>query len=137
MIYLWVGAAGMVGALLRYYLGVGIGYWWGGMFPLATLIANLSGAFVLGWFTMYIVKMKRFSPHLLTALGTGLIGSFTTFSTFSVETVGLLRDSYTGLAFTYVFSSVVGGLVMSAFGYNLGKRLHLKKLLQNRKADTS
>lgn len=137
MIYLWVGAAGMVGALLRYYLGLVIGFWWLGLFPFATLIANMLGSFALGWLTMYIAKIKRLSPDLLTALGTGLVGSFTTFSTFSVETVGLLRESHMALAFTYVFFSVVGGLAMSAFGYNLGRRLHLKRLLQIRKAKTS
>lgn len=134
MIYLWVGTAGVVGALLRYFLGILVDFWWLGPFPLATLFANIVGAFALGLLTMSIAKMKRFSPRLLTALGTGLVGSFTTFSTFSVETMDLLRDSHTGLAFIYVFFTVVGGLATSALGYNLGRRLRLKKLLENRRA---
>lgn len=127
MIYVWVGVAGAGGALLRYYLGLAVGFWWLGLFPLSTFIANMSGSFVLGWFTAYILKFKKFSPRLLTAFGTGLIGSFTTFSTFSVETVHLLEKSHWGAALGYVGLSLFGGLAMSASGFNIGKWLDRKR----------
>jgi fluoride exporter len=121
MVYLLVGAAGVVGALLRFYLGVYVHDWWHYSFPLGTLLTNLIGSFVLGWGTMYLFKLDKLHPNLVTSIGTGLIGSFTTFSTFSVETVELINHSQWAIAFIYVTLSVLGGLLMSWVGYSLGK----------------
>ncbi|MCC9087320.1 MULTISPECIES: fluoride efflux transporter CrcB [Bacillus] len=122
MIYLLVGTGGIIGSLLRYYLGVFTHSWWGYDFPLGTLLINLIGCFVLGWFTSRIVKLKQFHPHVLAGLGTGLVGSFTTFSTFSVETVTLIQHHLAGFAFLYVLLSLFGGLMMSWLGYDIGHR---------------
>ena len=128
MNYLLVGAAGMIGALLRYALGLAVpGDVANGAFPAGTFIANMVGSFVLGWFTTHIIALKRLHPHLLTAIGTGLIGSFTTFSTFSVETVQLLRGGYTEMAFFYAGISLIGGLFMSAAGFYVGIALFKRR----------
>ncbi|HEX6922713.1 MAG TPA: fluoride efflux transporter CrcB [Bacillales bacterium] len=126
MIYLLVGAAGMIGALLRYYVGLIFDSGWAWGFPLGTFLANMAGSFVLAWFTTYISAMKKIHPHVLTAVGTGLVGSFTTFSTFSVETVQLLRQGDWQVAFIYVLLSLIGGLFLSGLGYYTGKSLHRK-----------
>lgn len=126
MSYLLVGAAGMVGALLRYYVGIIFNAGGTGSFPLGTFIANMVGSFVLGWFTIHIIAMKRIHPNVLTAIGTGLIGSFTTFSTFSVETVQLLREGHWAMGIFYILISLLGGLFMSAFGYFIGKHFYRK-----------
>ena len=130
MIYLLVGAAGMVGALLRYYLGVFAGEWWDYTFPVGTFLANMIGSFALGYVTMYIFRMKKVHSMTATAIGTGMIGSFTTFSTFSVETVNLLTHSHLVLALIYILGSMFGGLFMSWAGFTIGKQqynLHKQK----------
>jgi fluoride exporter len=122
MVYLLVGAAGMVGALLRYYLGIFTGDWWDYPFPLGTFLANMIGSFILGLVTTYIFQKKKIHPMAATAIGTGMIGSFTTFSTFSVETINLLNHSHLFLALIYVIGSVFGGLWMSWAGFTIGKQ---------------
>ncbi len=111
MSYLSVGIGGIIGSLLRYYIGLSSVIWWSSPFPIATLVINLIGCFVLGWFTTYLSKLKLFSPSLLTGFGTGLVGSFTTFSTFSVETVQLIQNSLWGFAILYVLGSLFGGII--------------------------
>ncbi|MDX8343574.1 fluoride efflux transporter CrcB [Rossellomorea sp. YZS02] len=120
MVYIFVGAAGMVGALLRYYIGIFTGDWWNHTFPLGTFLANMIGSFTLGLLTTYLFRIKKLQPMLATAIGTGLIGSFTTFSTFSVETVNLLSHSHFFMALLYLVGSASGGLIMSWAGYKIG-----------------
>ncbi|RDZ18262.1 fluoride efflux transporter CrcB [Priestia megaterium] len=135
MNYLLVGIGGIVGSLLRYYLGVFTHSWWGYDFPLGTLIINLIGCFVLGWFTYHIIKMKIFHPHILAGIGTGLVGSFTTISTFSVETVTLIQHGLWIFALLYVALSLFDGLLMSWLGYQVGHRA--AKKLQEKGAQAS
>jgi fluoride exporter len=118
--FLLVGLAGIIGALLRYLLGVYVGQWWLYLFPLATFVTNMVGSFLLGWFTNFLPRVKSLQPHMITALSTGLIGSFTTFSTFSVETVHLMDTSHWGMAILYVLLSLWGGLLFSWMGYRFG-----------------
>lgn len=126
MIYFLVGIAGIAGALLRYLLGIYFNQWWLNDFPLATFITNMAGSFALGWLTTFLPRYKIFHPYLITALGTGLIGSFTTFSTFSVETVHLITASKWGMAILYVLLSLWGGLLFSWLGYHLGTAAETK-----------
>ncbi|WP_214762822.1 fluoride efflux transporter CrcB [Exiguobacterium sp. s146] len=122
MLYVYVGLAGALGALARYGVGTGIETFWVGMFPLGTLLINLSGSFVLGWLTHFLFRSGRLSPSIVTAVGTGFIGSFTTFSTFSVETIDLLESGALGMAFLYVTLSLVLGLFSSWLGFWFGRR---------------
>jgi fluoride exporter len=118
MAYLWIGIAGFFGAILRYSIGLFL-FHESVVFPFATLSVNLIGSFLLAWFTTAIVKRFSIPDHLKAAIGTGFIGSFTTFSTLSVETVTLIQNQDLFLAFVYVFISIVGGLMMSRLGYRL------------------
>lgn len=120
MIYFFIGIAGFLGAILRYMIGVVL-YDESVVFPFATLTVNLIGSFLLAWFSTGLVKRFSIPPLLKTAIGTGLIGSFTTFSALSVETVTLVRNDDLILAFIYVAVSVLGGLVMSRIGFSLIK----------------
>lgn len=120
MLYIYVGIAGIIGALSRYFIGIYFNQWWVYDFPLATFITNMAGCFILGWFTTFLPRLKFIHPYMVTALGTGLVGSFTTFSTFSVETVQLISASKWGTAILYVLLSLWGGLLFSWFGYRLG-----------------
>ena len=113
-----VGIGGAIGASLRFFLGQIIIYKAG--FPLATLIANYIGCFMLSY--LMSGKLLKDSPNIKLALTTGLLGSFTTFSTFSSETISLISDHLYGTAFLYVVLSAVGGLLLSFVGYRLGHR---------------
>jgi len=87
-----VGVAGIFGASLRYGLGTWVRQLLPqSVFPFGTLAVNLIGCFVLGWFSAWS-RNRRLSPRFQTAASTGLIGSFTTYSAFSVETVELFRQ---------------------------------------------
>lgn len=127
MVYAFIGIFGVAGALLRYWLGLSMGMIWHYTFPFATLMINLIGCFILGWITTYISRINIIPPNLVTGLGTVLIGSFTTFSTFSVETVKLVLASHCGLAFLYVMLSLWGGLMATYFGFRLGHVLFGKR----------
>ncbi|MFG6146947.1 fluoride efflux transporter CrcB [Halobacillus sp. B23F22_1] len=121
MVYLWVGAAGFLGACLRYIIGVLL-YDVDVYFPYSTLSVNLIGSFLLAWFTFELVHKYAVSPALKAAIGTGFVGSFTTFSTLSVETVALFERGSFLLGLLYVAVSIVGGLLFSRLGYSIGKR---------------
>ncbi|MDM5156301.1 fluoride efflux transporter CrcB [Bacillus sp. DX1.1] len=124
MKYIAVGMGGIIGALARY----GLGQWMGSTsvdtFPLATWSANMIGSFLLAFLTLYLFRMKHVSLVMTSAIGTGVIGSFTTFSTFSVETMKLLQHEAFMMAFYYVSTSVVGGLLLSLLGFYLGNMLY-------------
>lgn len=122
MLYIYVGLAGALGALARYGIGLGIGLIWTNVFPVGTLVINLIGSFLLGWMTHFLFRTDKFPSQIVTIIGTGMIGSFTTFSTFSVETILLMENGRIGLALLYVASSVGLGLFSSWFGYHLGAR---------------
>ncbi|MDR6224732.1 fluoride efflux transporter CrcB [Desmospora profundinema] len=122
MFYFWIGIAGMVGALLRYGMNLFVQGWAGDWFPWGTLAENWLGCFVLGWFQVWAGERLALSPQWRTALGTGLIGSFTTFSTFSVDTMELMMQGAMGAALLYVLASLWGGILLAWAGWRLGHR---------------
>jgi len=118
MAYILVGVAGALGAILRYAIGVAL--FVDSVFPYATLSINLIGSYVLAWLTTRLFTKVYWSSHIKTAIGTGFVGSFTTFSTLSVETVNLFENGDILLGGIYVFVSIIGGLVMSRLGFDVG-----------------
>ncbi|MCA0982094.1 fluoride efflux transporter CrcB [Exiguobacterium aestuarii] len=122
MLYVYVGLAGAVGALARYGLGLLIASFGTSPFPVATLLINLIGSFLLGWLTHRFLQAGKPSPQIVTIIGTGMIGSFTTFSTFSVETIQLVEHDHVLLAVAYVFLSITLGLCSSWVGYHVGTK---------------
>ncbi|MBA4601100.1 fluoride efflux transporter CrcB [Thermoactinomyces mirandus] len=119
MIYWVIGIAGMIGALLRYVVGIlfPAGWFWG--FPLGTLFVNWIGCFLLSWLMIWSVQVFPLPSWLRTGLGTGLVGSFTTFSTFSVEAVRMIYSGLWRMALLYVFLSLWGGLFFAWIGSRL------------------
>lgn len=120
MIYLWVGTAGFLGASLRYSIGVFL-FNESTIFPFATLTVNLLGSFLLAWLSTGLMRRFSMPAHIKAALGTGFVGSFTTFSTLSVETAALFLNGKTALAFVYIAASLFGGLWMSRLGFQIRK----------------
>lgn len=121
---LYVGLAGFLGAIARVGLGkILLEINSKTIFPYPTLLINLVGSFLLAYFLISIdIKGIRISPQLKLAISTGFLGSFTTFSTFSVETLHLLQLQTYGLAFLYILLSFVGGFLFSWLGMNLAIR---------------
>lgn len=117
MDWLLVGTGGIIGALLRFQLSKWMNEKWVMTFPYPTLLINLTGALLLGWLTR---SMASYFPAWKDApmlfLGTGLCGAYTTFSTFSYETLTMMRENRFRSAFIYIVSSCVFGLVLSAIG---------------------
>jgi fluoride exporter len=118
MIYLVIAAGGALGALARYALGGWVHSWAGAALPWGTLAANVLGAILLG-LTVRLAQQVALSPNGRAFLAIGFCGAFTTFSTFSYETVALLRDGEWGRATAYSLGSLVLGLVGVLAGFRL------------------
>ncbi|MFD2045120.1 fluoride efflux transporter CrcB [Ornithinibacillus salinisoli] len=111
-----VGLGGMIGAISRYSIALFIAE--ETVFPYATLITNLIGCFLLSYLLNHYVIKDVLPPQLFTALTTGVIGSFTTFSTFAVETITTWQTSIL-LAIIYMTSNILGGLALCYVGFRI------------------
>lgn len=114
MIYLYIGAGGVLGALARYLVGLWVGSGSPSAFPWATLLINVAGSILLG-FLLRSFPAWNTPPDARALLTVGFCGSFTTFSTFAVETVTLAQSGTYGLAAAYAFGSLalgVGGVLL-------------------------
>lgn len=89
-------------------------------FPLSTLIMNVIGSFALGVLVARLWPVAR--PWLRAGLGTGLLGSFTTFSAFAVSLVTLTRAGLGGIAVLYLAVTVLAGIAAAFLGLRLGRR---------------
>ena len=116
-----VAVMGALGALSRWGLGRLVQAAIPGSFPWGTLAANALGCLVLGMITG--ISSALLPDHLRVPIATGFLGSFTTFSTFSVESVRLVEQGSYGLAAGNVVGSLVVGLVFAAIGLSLGRAL--------------
>lgn len=79
--------------------------------PWPTFVANIVGAFLVGYFTTRLLERLPLSSYRRPLLGTGLCGGLTTFSTMQVETLGMLEHQQYGLAVGYTVASIVLGLL--------------------------
>lgn len=102
---LMVGLGGSLGAVLRYLLS---GTFRSGSFPYGTLTVNLTGSFLLGLLFFSYAFTGSFSQNWRLFLGIGLLGSFTTMSTFSVETFSLMEDREHFKALTNIVLNLAG-----------------------------
>jgi CrcB protein len=106
MILLLIAVGGAVGSVLRYVIGRALQGLSGSGFPVGTLVVNIVGCFLIGVFVRFLLNMQT-SPEVRALLVVGFCGGFTTFSTFTYETVGLIEGGNYGRAATYVVASVV------------------------------
>lgn len=116
---LGIAAGGALGAVLRFLLSTGINASFGSSFPLGTLVVNVLGSGAMGFLFIIFAERMHVAPELRLALTVGLLGAFTTFSTFSVETVGFVQAGELAKALFNIFASVVlcamacwGGMVL-------------------------
>ncbi len=117
-----VALAGALGALVRWGLGSVIGERFPA-FPWATMAINVTGSFLLGLLFVVLTERTTASPAMRLALTTGLMGAYTTFSTFSLETFRLMEDGSYAAAGLNVAGNLVLGLLAVALGVSLGRAL--------------
>ena len=108
----FIGAG--IGGLLRYGVGLVVPAVGGGKFPLATLLINVVGSAILAGLSAWFMSKDENTRWLVLLLTTGFTGGFTTFSTFSVETLRLLHEGNWRVASLYVVLSLVLSLAAAA-----------------------
>ena len=117
--------AGAFGALARYAMTLAIQNWMAGRdaahFPLATLVINVLGSFLLA-FLVTLVTRDLLKPEWLLILGTGFLGAFTTFSTFELESEYLLSQGHWTAASVYILGNLVLGFAAIFAGRALALR---------------
>ena len=121
---LWYIAFGSaLGGVSRYLVGGLVHRVTGAGFPGGTLLVNLSGSFLLGLFLRYGLETPTLTPELRAFLTVGFCGGYTTFSTFSYETVALLEDGQWGRAGLYVSASLLLSVLATLLGLLAGRGL--------------
>ncbi len=115
MIFLLIAVGGAAGSLLRYLIGGAVQRMSAGGFPVGTMFVNVSGCFLIGILLRQFLNMQ-ISPELRAFLIVGFCGGFTTFSTFSAETLGLIEGGEYGRATGYVMLSVILCLAATVTG---------------------
>ena len=115
-----IAAGGMIGASARYAIAHVLPPATG-RFPWATFVENLSGSFLLG--LLLVALLERFPPsrYLRPFLATGILGAFTTMSTYQLETALLIKDGRAVTATAYALTSLAGGLALAYAGIRAGR----------------
>lgn len=122
MLYLAIVLSGGFGALLRYSLGrITANMPFAGL-PLATLVANVIGCFLMGYLSWALVHKFEVSAEAQTVVLTGFLGGFTTFSAFSLEVINLLEQGADGRAILYVLLSLILCVAMCFLGLLLARQ---------------
>lgn len=118
-----IALGGASGALLRFWISQGIYHLFGRSFPLGTLVVNVLGSFLMGLLFVYLLERSQIAPEWRAALLIGLLGAFTTFSTFSIETLNLFEQGEQLKALLNIVLSVGLCLVATWLGIILGRQL--------------
>lgn len=121
MNFVWVGLGGVLGALARYGVGALVAARWPTAFPAGTFLINVSGSFLLGLLVGLDGRRGGMPSAAYLALGTGFLGAYTTFSTWSVDTLRLWQSGFPGLALANALGSLVAGLLAAWVGMVLGR----------------
>ena len=119
--YLAVAIGGALGAMARYWLALIIGERFPSRFPYGTVVINITGSFIIGFFLTLVYERITIHPNWRLAFAVGFVGAYTTFSTFEYETFKLIEGGHIlpGLANVVIslvlgFFAVWGGIVLAA-----------------------
>jgi CrcB protein len=116
MIWWYVALGSAVGGVARFGLAAFAQQRVGPNFPVGTLLVNVSGSLLLGFLWRYALGTDAISPEVRALLTTGFCGGYTTFSTFSYETMLLLEDGQSGRAGVYIILSIALSLAGAWLG---------------------
>ena len=127
--YIYIAIGGALGALSRYFLSIWIYNRTNQVFPLGTFVVNIVGCFLLGLFYTLSLEKVDIAPQVRMGISVGFLGAFTTFSTFSLETLNVIRENNLIIALLNIVLSVTIGLLAvwlgataANFFSNLGRR---------------
>lgn len=123
-LYGFIALGGALGALGRYIVSTWVGNRSSIVFPWGTFSVNVLGCFVLG--VIYILGTEKLmiSANMRTFLTVGFLGAFTTFSTFSLDTLKMMLSGEEKIAFIYVMVSIVIGLIATYLGMVIAKLIY-------------
>jgi CrcB protein len=113
--------AGLAGTLCRYWLALVVTRRYGETFPAGTLTVNLLGCFLAGALYFFLQERYTVSETARAAVLVGLLGGFTTFSSYGLQSFALLRDGRAGLAALNVIAANLLGILLVWGGYALAK----------------
>ena len=120
---LWVGVGGFLGANARYLVAGWAARRFGTVFPYGTFIINITGSFILGFFLAFIEERPWVHPTARLLFAIGFVGAYTTFSTFSFESMALIERGQPLMAGINMVGSVAAGLLAVFIGLVLGRAL--------------
>ncbi len=121
--FLLISAGAVLGANARYWIGTWAAEKWGSAFPYGTLLINLSGSLLLGVFMALTAERAVIDPRIRLLVATGFLGAYTTFSTFTYESVSLLLKGAVIPGLLNAMGSTALGLLAVAAGIWIGKSL--------------
>lgn len=121
--FLLISLGAVLGANARYWLGGWAAEKFGAAFPYGTLIINLTGSFVLGLFVTLITDRFLVDPNWRLLIAIGFLGSYTTFSTYTYESVNLMLSGQPGLGLLNLFGSSILGALAAIAGIVLARAL--------------
>jgi Integral membrane protein possibly involved in chromosome condensation len=117
--YILIGLFGIGGAICRYCIGLIFHE----TFPWGTLIVNIVGCLLLPFLFVFIKETGIFSREIVTALGTGFIGAFTTFSSFTIDIIKLYDSGKSVMAILYLVTSLAGGMIAATISFSISNYL--------------
>ncbi len=126
--YLWLGMGGFIGTIGRYLVSETMNRTMGSQFPLGTLSVNLVGSFFIGILAVVLAQPLLSHPNFRLFFIVGMMGGFTTYSSFSYDTFRLLKDGDVVRAFFYVFITFSIGLLLTFLGFLAGNSI-VKKFM--------
>lgn len=121
MQWVYIAIGGALGSVLRYFLQSRIQTYLPGLFPMGTLGVNLLGSLTIGFLGGWLAYAPVGTGQMRLFLMVGVLGGFTTFSSFSLENLTLIRDGHARLAAAYILSSNVLGIGLAFAGYFLAR----------------
>jgi fluoride exporter len=120
-VYLAVAIGGIIGCWARYAMTVWLQSAYGRDFPYATLAINLIGSFLMGLLFVLTLERATIEPYIRVGILTGVLGGFTTFSTYAMETLLLAEGGEAGKGMLYVVLSNVLGIGAALLGAALAR----------------
>ena len=125
-IYFAIALGGSLGAISRYWVSTSTYSWLGSNFPYGTLMVNVTGSLVMGFLTVLLVQRFDVSDQVRLGLIVGFLGSFTTFSAFSMDTIHWIENGAVLKALAYVLVSVIACVLGAWAGLISAKQLFLR-----------
>lgn len=118
-----IAAGGATGAVMRFWVSGWVYGWLGRDFPYGTLFVNVTGSLLMGTLSVLLIERLSLAPEWRGVILIGFLGSFTTFSTFSIETLNLIEAGALGKAFVNMALSVVLCVGATLVGVIVGRQL--------------